>query len=89
MNLHVLHNLSGIAIVLSLILKIAIHYYLEHLRDRSLGFSSIFIMPLQYLMPYKSSATGERNRLKYLCNGLIVLAYVSLLLNVFFGLLML
>jgi len=87
MNLHDLHNLTGFAILLSLIAKFIIHYYLDYLHDRSLGLNSILLMPFHYFIPYKSKVNGEYNKLKYLCNFLLLLAIIALLLNVAFGVL--
>ncbi len=85
MNWHLLHNLSGTAIFLSLMIKIAVHFYLDYLHGRRLGFYSIFMMPFQYLVPYKSAVNKEYKRMKNLCNSLIIITYISLLLNIISG----
>jgi len=89
MNLHLLHNVSGIAIVVSLILKISIHYYLDQLHERNLGIESIFILPLQYIKPYKSTINDKFTTLKFLCNFFLVIFFASLFLNIIWGVLML
>ncbi len=85
MNVHFLHNITGITFVLSLLAKIMLHYYLDHLYNRSLGFNSIFTMPLQYILPYKSKVNTGHRRLKYLCNAFLLITYISLFLNIIFG----
>ncbi len=87
MILHLLHTLSGYAIILFLISKIIIHYYLDHLQGRDLGLSSMLLMPLQYISLYKSNVNSEYSGLKYLCNLLLILTFISLIANVIFGLL--
>jgi hypothetical protein len=89
LNLHLLHTLSGIAIVIALLGKIFIHFYLDYVHGRTAGLNSILIMPLLYLRSYKSNVDSKYNKLKYLCNTFFVLACLSLLLNVVFGVLIL
>ncbi len=87
MNLHFLHTLSGCAIVFFVIGKITIHYYLDYLHGKSLGFSSIVITPLYYLLPYNFSVNIEYTTLKHLCNLSLVLTCISLFLNILLGIL--
>lgn len=87
MDLHLLHTLTGIFIVLSLIPKIFIHYYLDNMNDIGLGLNSVMLMPLHYLMPYRSSVNSEHKKQKYLCNFLLVISGISLCGNILFGIL--
>ena len=89
MNLHLLHTLSGSAILLSLLCKIILHFYLDYIHGRSIGLSSIVILPLLYLGPYNSQVNGEYKILKYICNSFLVFTYISLLLNIIIGVLIL
>lgn len=89
MNLHLLHTLSGSIIVLSLLFKIIIHYYLDYLNDRRLGPNSIMFNPIRFLILYKALMNTEHNKLKFLCNSLLIIAYISLCVNFIVGLLLL
>ena len=85
MNFHLFHRISGWCILLLLISKIITHYYLDYLNNRSLGLTSIPIMPLQYLLPYKYNVNSDLKNWKSLCNMLALILYGSLLLNILFG----
>jgi len=85
MNFHFLHNLTGIILLISLILKVIIHYYLNYLNGRSLGFNSFLIMPTRYLIPFRDEVSIENLTLKFLCNSLLVISCISLILNIIFG----
>ena len=85
MNLHLLHTVSGAAIILSLLLKILLHYYLDYVHGRSVGVMSMFIFPRQYFIPYKSAVDNDHTKLKYLCNFFFVLSCISFILNVIVG----
>jgi ABC-type glycerol-3-phosphate transport system permease component len=87
MIFHSFHTITGFVIVLSLTGKFIIHLYLDHLHNGGLGLNSILIMSLIYLKPYKSTVKSEFNYLRYLCNSFLIVACISLLLNVIFGLL--
>jgi len=87
MTLHFLHTLSGYAIIIFLISKIIIHYSLNHLQGRELGLSSILLMPIQYLSLYKATVYSNHQILKYLCNILLMLTYISFAINIIVGLL--
>jgi hypothetical protein len=85
MNLQQLHTLSGFMIVLSLLSKIIVHYYLDHLHDRTISPMAIFLSPIQYLLPYKPDVKNEYLKLKRLCNFFLALAGISLILNIIVG----
>ena len=85
MNLQVLHTISGIMIVLSVLGKIIVHYYLYYLHDRTISPATILLSPFQYLLPYKPGVKNEHLKLKRLCNFFLVLAAISLILNIIFG----
>jgi len=85
MNLQQLHNLSGFMIVLSLLSKIIIHYSLDHLHNRTVSPTAILLTPFQYLLPYKPDVKNEYLNLKRLCNFFLALAAISLILNIFVG----
>ena len=87
MNLHILHTISGIAIILFLLCKVVIHFYIDYLQGRGFSASSILVMPLVYLRPYISGVASRFTKLKYLCNAFLVLACLSLLLNIIVGVL--
>jgi len=87
MTLHILHTLSGYAILLFLTTKIIVHYYLDHLQGKNLGLGSMLLMPLQYISLYSSKVNSENIRLKLLCNFLLLLTFISLAANIIFGLL--
>ena len=87
MNLQQLHTLSGFMIVLSLLGKIIVHYYLDHLHDRTISPMAIFLSPIQYLLPYKPDVKNEYLILKRLCNFFLALVSISLILNIFVGVL--
>jgi len=89
MDLHILHTLTGFAILLSILGKLIIHMYLDYLHQRSISLSSIVIAPFLYLGPYKSNVNREYQTLKYICNSFLVITCISLLLNVLFGVLLL
>jgi hypothetical protein len=87
MNFHFLHTLTGIALFISMILKVIIHYYLNYLNGRNLGLNSFLIMPTQYLIPFRENVSIENLTLKYLCNSFLVITCISLILNIIFGIL--
>ena len=87
MTLHFLHNLSGYAIILFLLGKVILHYSLDHLHDRSIGLSSILLMPRHYLSLYTKTVNSAYQILKYLCNVLLILTCISLAINIIVGLL--
>ncbi|MEI6059891.1 MAG: hypothetical protein WCR72_04235 [Bacteroidota bacterium] len=89
MSLHFLHTLSGIAILLALGCKVLVHFYLDYIQEQSSGFNSVLLIPLQYLLPYKSPVEHKYQGLKYLCNSFFALACLSLILNIIFGVLVL
>ena len=59
MNLQLLHTISGFMIILSLLSKIIIHYYLDHLHDRAIGPVTILISPFQYVLHRLCDAPRE------------------------------
>jgi hypothetical protein len=87
MNLQLLHTLSGFMIVLSLLSKVIVHYYLDDLHDRAISPGAILFSPFQYLLPYKPDVKNEYLKLKRLCNFFLALAAISLILNIIFGVL--
>ena len=87
MDLHFLHTLSGLAIVLSISCKVALHFYIDYAHQRKLSLSAILVMPLYYLLPYKSPVNMDYMKWKYLCNSFLWLTGISLLLNIIFGIL--
>jgi len=87
MILRILHTVSGCIIILSLIGKVIVHYYLDYLHDNNISPGSILLMPLHYLLPYKISVKNEYQKLKHFCNFLLLLAAIALLLNITFGIL--
>jgi hypothetical protein len=88
MNFHLLHNLSGFAILLSLLAKIIIHLYLDYYQGRNISLGSIIMMPLLYLKPYRYEVRAEYLNLKTICNTCLVIAGISLFLNIIFGVLL-
>ncbi|GEM_PF-2126239 len=88
MNFHLLHTITGFAIILSLVAKVITHYYIDYVHKRSLSLSSLFIMPLYYFRPYNSMVKREYEKLKNICNAFLVLAGLSLILNIVFGVLL-
>jgi hypothetical protein len=89
MDLHFLHTVSGLAIVLSLLCKVALHFYIDYAHQRNVSLSAILVNPLLYLDPYKSLVNPEYIKWKYLCNSFLWLTGISLLLNIIFGILIL
>ena len=87
MNLQLLHTISGFMIVLSLLSKIIVHYYLDHLHDRAISSATILLNPFQYFLPYKQDVKNEYVNLKRLCIFFLALAAISLILNIIFGVL--
>jgi hypothetical protein len=87
MNLHLLHTLTGFGIILSLLCKVVIHLYIDYSKEKYLNLNSILVMPLVYLLPYNSGLQGKYTKLKFVCNSFFVLACISLLLNIVFGIL--
>jgi hypothetical protein len=88
MDIHLLHTLSGIAILLSLLCKVLVHFYLDYLHQRNLSLGSLLIMPLVYLLPYKSKVDIRYAALKITCNFFLVFSGVALILNVIIGILL-
>jgi hypothetical protein len=87
MDLHFLHTVSGLAIVLSLLCKVALHFYIDLAHQRPTSLGNLFVMPLLYLRPYSSEVRADYIKWKYLCNSFLLLSGVSLLLNIIFGIL--
>ena len=87
MNLHFLHTVTGLAIILSLVCKVALHYYIDYAHQRNVSLSALLVMPLFYLRPYKSPVDMVYIKWKYLCNSFLWLTGISLLLNIIFGIL--
>ena len=87
MNIHQLHTLSGLAIVLALLCKVLLHFYLDYLHERNLSINSILVMPVHYLSPYKGEVKPGYVKWKYLCNSFLVLAGMSLVMNIIYGVL--
>ncbi|MFM6924754.1 MAG: hypothetical protein ACKOU7_04575 [Ferruginibacter sp.] len=87
MNLHLLHTISGILILLCLVCKTSLHYYLDNKHNRHTGFIYTLVNPLPYLRLYRTAVTEKFMQLKRLCNLLLVLSFISLLLNLMLGLL--
>ena len=87
MILRILHTVSGCIIVLSLIGKIIVHYYLDRLQEKNISPGSILLMPLHYLLPYRMNVKNEYRKLKHFCNFLLILAAIALFLNIIFGIL--
>ncbi len=87
MDLHFLHTVSGLAIILSFLCKVALHFYIDSLHGRNLGISSLLVMPKLYIRLYKSVVNPEYVKWKYLCNSFLLLTAASLLLNIIFGIL--
>ena len=44
-------------------------------------------MPRQYLSLYNATVNSDYQKLKYLCNVLLILTYISLAINIIAGLL--
>ena len=87
MILHTLHTISGCFVVLAIIAKIIIHYYLDKLHQRSVGLASLVIIPLNYLKPYRSDVDSNHILLKKGCNFMLLLAGIFLFINLMLGLL--
>ena len=88
MNYNLLHTITGFGIILSLIAKVITHYYIDYVHERGLSLSSLVIMPLYYFRPYNSEVNPEYKILKYICNSFLILAGLSLFLNIVFGVLL-
>ncbi len=89
MNYHLFHNVTGIAIIISLLLKVIFHFYIEHLEGKTANVISIMMMPMQYLRPYTFPVGTDHIKWKYICNFFFVLACLSLILNLILGILIL
>jgi hypothetical protein len=87
MDLHFLHTVSGLAIILSLLCKVSLHFYIDYEHQRDVSLSTLLVMPLLYLRPYKSPVNADYIKWKYLCNSFLLLTGISLLLNIIFGIL--
>ena len=87
MILHTLHTVSAVVLVLAIIGKVVIHYYLDKSSGKTIHPASVLLSPLQYLRPYKDGGSIDHAVLKTLCNFLLLLAAISLLLNLVLGLL--
>ena len=88
MNYNLLHTITGFGIFLFLAAKVITHYYIDYVHKRSLNLSALFMVPLYYFRPYSSIVNPEYEKLKYLCNSFLVLAGLSLVLNIVFGVLL-
>jgi len=80
MDLHFLHTVSGLAIVLSLLCKVALHYYIDYAHQRNVSLSALLVTPLVYLRLYKSPVNKDFIKWKYLCNSFLWLTGISLIL---------
>ena len=81
----VLHTISGCLIIIAIIAKISVHYYLDKQHGKSAGGASVIVTPLYYLQPYKATVGHNYRRLKKACNFLLWLALLSLLINIVCG----
>ncbi|MEP6676816.1 MAG: hypothetical protein ABJA78_16770 [Ferruginibacter sp.] len=86
MTINNLHTISGCLVLLAILFKIILHYYLDKLYDQNIGLSSIFLMPLKHLKPYKAAVNSQHTLLKRICNFMLPLAVMFLLLNLILGL---
>jgi len=87
MNLHLLHTISGVLIVLFLVSKTALHYYLDHQQNSAVSFIYTLLNPVKYLLPYRAAVHQQLKQLKHICNWLLALSFIALLLNLLLGLL--
>jgi hypothetical protein len=87
MDIHFLHTVSGLAIVLSFLCKVALHFYIDSAHHRSAGLGGLLVMPLLYMRPYSSEVRADYLKWKYLCNSFLWLTVLSLVLNIIFGIL--
>ncbi len=83
---HIIHNLSGIVIVISLFAKVALHIYLEKMNFNYFGIMSIIQNPFPYFVFYKNTVDNEYSLLKIVCNLSLKIGYSALILNVVSGL---
>jgi len=86
---HSLHNLSGFLIIIAFISKVGLHFYLDHLSQRSISLTKIFLFPLQYILPYKEEASKKNMILKRTCNFFLLLTAAALVMNIISGVLIL
>jgi hypothetical protein len=87
MDIHLMHTITGVAIVLAFAGKIVLHYYLDYTNDRRFGISGLILTPGIYFKFYKGELSEEQTWLKGICNLLLLLFYISLILNFIFGVL--
>lgn len=86
MNLDILHTLSGILALVAIIVKVIIHYRLDHLHGRNTSLSQLGITPIKYLSKYTGEVDEEHASLKNICNLMLLLAAIFLLVNFILGL---
>jgi hypothetical protein len=85
MTLASLKTISGLLIVLFFSCKVIIHYYLDYKHNKSASFLYSLLTPLHYFQSYKTTVDFQFINLKSLCNLLLVLTFISLILNIIFG----
>ena len=83
--LNLLHNLSGFILIIALVNKIVIHYYLDFLHQRNLEMMLLIAMPIYYLKPYTNQVENRYASLKSICNLCLPIALISLELNFIIG----
>jgi len=89
MNLHLLHTLSGIAVLLSIFCKLIIHLYIDYLQEKNTNLYSILSSPFSYFLPCRFSGNCDYGKLNFLCNFFLLLTALSLILNICAGILIL
>lgn len=79
-------TISGLFIFIFLIGKVIVHYYLDRTQGRSGGFLYTLLSPGVYFQWCKVNVDDAFVRLKFLSNLLLVLAFISLVINGVLGL---
>jgi hypothetical protein len=81
----ILKTISGLLIFILFTGKVIVHYYLDFKHGRSGGFLYSLISPWAYFQFYKLKVDRKFINLQRLCNRLLVLAFISLLVNIVLG----
>ena len=86
-NLHLLHTVSGIIVLLAFILKVGIHIYLDNSLDKAKTWQAILFFSLTFMTPYREKVGAENRGMKNLCNLMFYTCIIALIVNLVVGIL--
>jgi hypothetical protein len=89
MSLSLLHTASGLILLMSFLLRIGIHAYIDFRHGRLDGLLAEVLFFSKYLKPYRTEVQPAYKVLKYACNLLLRFVVLSLLINATLGILIL